>query len=107
MGFCALSAENVYRHVLRLDGQSRSLTDRFGWSILMVGDYQEVCREFLLKYCLDLCSRTADRVRFVFFPMSLPRSSNSCPAESTSGTLAIREGRSARCWNGLGCGRDD
>ncbi|ANZ40354.1 hypothetical protein BBK82_34345 [Lentzea guizhouensis] len=67
MGFRAPSADDVYRYVLRLDDSTRTLTDRFGWSILLVGDYSGTCREFLDRYCLDLCARTADRIRFVFF----------------------------------------
>ena len=57
----------MYRYLLRLDQRERTLTDRFSWSILFVSDYSPVCSDFLSKYCLDLCARTADRVRFVFF----------------------------------------
>jgi hypothetical protein len=67
MGFRAPSSEEVYRYMLRLDDRERTLTDRFGWSILLVSDYSWACRDFLSEYCLDLCARTADRVRFVFF----------------------------------------
>ncbi|MBW4718052.1 toll/interleukin-1 receptor domain-containing protein [Saccharothrix obliqua] len=67
MGFSAPSARQVYEYVLRLDDSPRALTDRFGWSVLLVGGYAEVAQEFLYKYGLDLCARTADRVRFVFF----------------------------------------
>jgi hypothetical protein len=67
MGFRAPRSEDVYRYMLRLDQRNRTLTDRFGWSIVLVGDYSPACRDFLLKYCLDLCARTADRIRFVFF----------------------------------------
>jgi hypothetical protein len=67
MGFRAPSSKEVYRYLLRLDQRERTLTDRFGWSILLVSDYSPLCRDFLSKYCLDLCARTADRVRFVFF----------------------------------------
>ena len=66
MGYQAPSPEEVYRYALRLDGE-RSLTDRFGISIVFVNDTSPVCREFLLKHCVDLCLRTADRIRFVFF----------------------------------------
>lgn len=66
MGYHAPSAEKVYRYALRLDGERR-LTDRFGWSIILVNDNSRVCREFLWDYCIDLCQRTADRIRFVFF----------------------------------------
>jgi hypothetical protein len=66
MGFFGLYPEDVYRYALRLD-EDRSLTDRFGLSIVMVGDDSDQCAEFLQRYCVDLCLRTADRIRFVFF----------------------------------------
>jgi|CXWL01.1.fsa_nt_gi nucleotide-binding universal stress UspA family protein len=66
MGFHAPSAEEVYRYALRLDRRG-SLVDRFGFSIILVNDNSPACREFLTKYCLDLCWRTADRIRFIFF----------------------------------------
>jgi hypothetical protein len=66
MGYQAPSPEEVYRYALRLDG-TRSLTDRFGFSIVFVNDTSPVCREFLREHCVDLCLRTADRIRFVFF----------------------------------------
>jgi hypothetical protein len=71
MGFRAPSADEVYRYALRLDGY-RSLTDRFGFSIVFMTDGSPVCREFLRRYGIDLCLRTADRIRFVFFS-DLPR----------------------------------
>lgn len=61
------TSEQVYRYVMRIDGGERSLTDRFSWSILLITDFSPASREFLLRYCVDLCARTADRVRFVFF----------------------------------------
>ncbi|GIM88295.1 toll/interleukin-1 receptor domain-containing protein [Paractinoplanes toevensis] len=67
MGFRAPSATEVYQYMFRLDRADRGLVDRFGWSILVVNDSSPVCREFLTRYCVDLCIRTADRVRFVFF----------------------------------------
>jgi hypothetical protein len=67
MGYQATSAEKVYRYALRLDNSDRSLTDRFGLSIIFVNDTSPVCQEFLIKYCVDLCFRTADRIRFIFF----------------------------------------
>lgn len=67
MGYYAPSAEEVFRYAFRLDERNRSLTDRFGWSILLVNDGSDTCREFLQEYCVDLCFRTADRIRFVFF----------------------------------------
>jgi len=66
-GIAVPAAEEVYRYALRLDEYPRSLTDRFGLSILFVNDTSLICREFLQKYCVDLCLRTADRIRFVFF----------------------------------------
>jgi len=67
MGFHAPSSEDVYRYLLRLDEEDRSLTDQFSWSMLLASDYSPICQEFLSTFCLDLCARTADRVRFVFF----------------------------------------
>ena len=67
MGYRAPSSEDVYRYLLRIDQAERTLTDRFSWSMLLVSDYSPVCREFLSRYCLDLCARRADRIRFVFF----------------------------------------
>ena len=32
-----------------------------------MNDTSPLCREFLESYCIDLCFRTADRIRFVFF----------------------------------------
>ena len=66
MGYRAPSADQVYRHALRLDGPI-SLTDKFGFSIVLVNDQSPTCREFLNRYCIDLCMRTSDRIRFVFF----------------------------------------
>ena len=67
MGYQAPSAEEVYRYAFRLDGNDRSLTDRFSWSIVLVNDSSPVCRDFLQTYCVELCFRTADRIRFIFF----------------------------------------
>jgi hypothetical protein len=66
MGYHTPSAEDVYRYAFRLD-RDRSITDRFGFSIVFVNDTTPPSREFLQKYCLDLCFRTADRIRFIFF----------------------------------------
>jgi TIR domain len=65
MGFTAPSADEVYAYLFRAD--SRGLTDRFSWSVLFVNDHSPVCAEFLSRYAVDLCARTADRIRFVFF----------------------------------------
>jgi|GEM_PF-6861157 len=67
MGYHAPSAEEVYRYVLRFDQPNRKLTDRFNLSIIFVNDTSPLCRDFLKQYCVDLCFRTADRIRFVFF----------------------------------------
>ncbi|MFI7597398.1 TIR domain-containing protein [Actinoplanes sp. NPDC049681] len=66
MGFRAPSADDAYRYVFRI-GDVDELTDRFNWTILVLNDSSPVCREFLGGYAVDLCVRTADRVRFVFF----------------------------------------
>src|SRR6266576_3371019 len=67
LGFQAPSADEVYRYVFRLDDTARSLTDRFNWSIVFVNDTSSLCKEFLHAYCADICYRTADRIRFIFF----------------------------------------
>jgi len=67
MGYRAPSAEDVYRYLFRLDHESRSLTDGFGFSIIFVNDDSPICRDFLRKYFIDLCYRTADRIRIIFF----------------------------------------
>lgn len=68
MGYHAPNAEDVYQYIFRIGRHSsNSLCDGFGWSILFVNDGSEVCKEFLVRYGTELCYRTADRVRFVFF----------------------------------------
>jgi hypothetical protein len=68
MGYHAPDANDVYRYMFRLDPYSEGrLSDGFGWSILFVNDSSSACKEFLLRYGADLCHRTADRIRFVFF----------------------------------------
>jgi len=67
MGFTAPSAEEVYRYAFRVDNKERSLTDRFGFSIVFVNDTSNLCRSFLQNYCIDLCFRTSNRIRFIFF----------------------------------------
>jgi len=73
MGYRAPSAEDTYRYVFRLDEESRSLTDGFGFSIIFVNDDSSLCREFISRYFVDLCHRTADRIRIIFFS-NLPES---------------------------------
>lgn len=68
MGFQAVSAEELYRYALRIDDRTSCLTDRFSFSIILVNDSSPVCNEFLSKYFVDLCHRTADRIRFIYFP---------------------------------------
>lgn len=67
MGYHAPSAEQVYRYLFHLDRPPSGLTDGFCWSILFVNDNSEWSREFLGRYGAELCFRTADRARFVFF----------------------------------------
>jgi hypothetical protein len=67
MTFQARTAADVYRYALRSDGSRRSLTDGFGFSIVLVNDDSAVCSEFLFKYFEKLSHRTANRVRFIFF----------------------------------------
>lgn len=67
MGFRAKSAQEVYRYAWRRDEPNRSLTDRFGFSLVFVNDGSPVCIKFLQRYFVDLCHRTADRIRFIFF----------------------------------------
>ncbi|MFC9330601.1 TIR domain-containing protein [Kitasatospora sp. NPDC057015] len=67
MGFQADSAEGVYRYAFRRDGRDSSLSDGFGWTILLLGDSGDATREFLLHYGAELSARSAHRVRFAFF----------------------------------------
>jgi hypothetical protein len=68
MGYHAPNAEDVYQYIFRIGRHApRSLCDGFGWSILFVNDGSQECKEFLTRYGAELCYRTADRVRFVFF----------------------------------------
>jgi hypothetical protein len=66
MGYHVPNADAVYQYIFRSDS-GKKLTDGFGWSILFINDNSDTCREFLTKYGLELCYRTADRIRFVFF----------------------------------------
>lgn len=67
MGYRAPSAEEVYRYVFRLDRYSRSLTDGFSLSVIFVNDDSPVCQDLISNYFVDLCHRTADRIRIIFF----------------------------------------
>jgi hypothetical protein len=68
MGYYAPDAEEVYDYIFRIGRHApRNLCDGFGWSILFVNDSSPVCKDFLVRYGVELCYRTADRVRFVFF----------------------------------------
>lgn len=91
MGYHAPSAEEVYRYALHLDGRS-SLTDRFGFSIVLVNDSSAVCRDFLRTYCIDLCQRTADRIRFVFFSDFPEHELSQVIAEINTGRRDWRQG---------------
>jgi hypothetical protein len=73
MGYRAPSAEDIYRYAFRLDSHSRSLTDGFGLSIIFVNDNSSVCQDLISQYFVDLCHRTADRIRVIFFS-ELPES---------------------------------
>ena len=73
MGYTVPSAQNIYQYIFRLDKQSRTLTDGFGFSIIFVNDDSYVCRDFISRYFVDLCYRTADRIRIIFFS-DLPNS---------------------------------
>ncbi|WP_433199957.1 hypothetical protein ACQP00_27920 [Dactylosporangium sp. CS-047395] len=66
MGFTAPSAAAVYGYLLG-GGPSPALTDRFGWSILLVNDSSRVCADLLDRHAEELCARTGGRVRFGFF----------------------------------------
>ena len=68
MGYYAPDADEVYQYICRSGKYSpKTLSDGFSWSILFINDKSPVCREFLAKYGMELCYRTADRIRFVFF----------------------------------------
>lgn len=67
MGYRVPSAEDVYRYVFRLDEYNRSLTDGFSLSIIFVNDNSPVCQDLISHYFVDLCHRTADRIRIIFF----------------------------------------
>jgi hypothetical protein len=73
MGYRAPSARDVYSYVFRLDKYSRSLTDGFSLSIIFVNDNSPVCQDLISHYFVDLCHRTADRIRIIFFS-ELPES---------------------------------
>jgi hypothetical protein len=64
----ATKAHEVYEYLFRLDEHDeRSLNDGFSWSILFMNDSSVLCRDILFKYGAELCDRTGDRIRFVFF----------------------------------------
>lgn len=67
MGYRAPSAEDVYRYALRTDLRRRSLSDGFGFSIVFVNDDSDLCHDIISNYFVDLCERTADRIRIIFF----------------------------------------
>ncbi|MEU0992281.1 hypothetical protein [Streptomyces sp. NPDC005953] len=67
MGFRARSPREMYRYAFRLDQPERSLSDGFGWTILLLGDSTDRTREFLLRYGVELSIKTAHRIRFAFF----------------------------------------
>ncbi|MFE0513143.1 SEFIR domain-containing protein [Streptomyces sp. NPDC058964] len=67
MGFRARSAQEMYRYAFRLDQPERSLSDGFGWTILLLGDSTDRTRDFLLRHGVELSIKTAHRIRFAFF----------------------------------------
>lgn len=67
MGYSVPRSEDVYQYLCRIDHGRASLNDGFSWSILFINDDSETCRDFLKTYGMELCHRTADRIRFVFF----------------------------------------
>ncbi|MFT7836876.1 hypothetical protein Q5530_12070 [Saccharothrix sp. BKS2] len=64
MAFRAPTADTAYRHALRLDDRTRALTDRFGWSVLLVDGGSAVGREFARGHR----PAPADLVRFATVP---------------------------------------
>ncbi|CCH30881.1 hypothetical protein ABZ816_01270 [Actinosynnema sp. NPDC047251] len=67
MVFPAPGAEVAHRRALRLDENARSITDRFGWSALVLGDDSAVGRKFPERYGDELTARSAGPVRIAFF----------------------------------------
>ena len=68
MGYHVQSADQVYRYIFRIGAHRRGgLSDGFSWSILFLNDTSPACAEFLSRFGAELCHRTADRIRFVFF----------------------------------------
>jgi len=68
MGYHVPQAEDVYKYMLRLDSDyNQRITDGFSWSILFLNDGSPKALEFLGNHGLEMCYRTADRIRFVFF----------------------------------------
>src|SRR3954464_11986322 len=85
MGFTAPSASEVYGYLFA-GRSSRRLTDRFSWSILLLNDYAPTCAELLDRHAEELCARTADRVRFVFFT-DVPQERLDAPARDDAGRM--------------------
>src|SRR4051794_26335526 len=70
MRFAAPSSEDVYANLLRQNGRERRLTDRFGWSLLVVNDGSWESMEFLSRYAVDLCAHgRPDPVRLLLGPV--------------------------------------
>lgn len=68
MGYHTRNAEDVYRYIFRTDQRRHGgLSDGFSWSILFINDTSPECMKFLARYGTEMCHRTADRIRFVFF----------------------------------------
>ena len=90
MGFHARSAEEAINWILRRNSEDFWLNDGFALSFLLVNDRSQECLEFIQRYFVDLCERTAHRIRFVFFSDLSP-----AQAESFAHALWRGEGRHA------------
>ena len=86
MGYSTPSADEVYKYAFRLDRHENELSDGFGWTILFLNDSSQASRKFLATYGAELCLRTADRIRFVFFSNNL----TSGPSGPSTGSVLLR-----------------
>ena len=118
--------QDVYRYAFRLDLPGHSL-DWFGFSIVFVNDTSALSREFLQKYCLDLCFRIPPTDSGSFSFSELPEyflkdvaadldtaalqdfsktcSDSSVDASLTSNTIPVHvpgSATAADCWRHLG-----
>ena len=109
MGFRAPSAADVYRYLLRGDHGIRSLVDGFCLSIVVVNDDSRECNEFLQRHFVDLCNRTGDRIRFVFFSNQdhQPSGDDSRPAWHKRGIVGAALRTLASGWRVSACIDDE